>query len=157
MQTAPIPADSLLLETLQLSPAFNSKVKHTNFLPRYVLVLKTKLFVTDDWLSNYEMQASLTYKGASRLIVLVCLHKCGQFHEPEPKQRDQPEPWAPAVRYGVSRTVCTHRATVTPSLCSTSPTERSAGAMGSSGSLQCQYNCLYTPDNSHPESLQHEP
>jgi hypothetical protein len=65
------------------------------------------------------------YKGASRLIVLmlrlVSLRKCGQFHEPEPKQRDQPEPCAPAVRYSGGRTVCTHRATVTPSLCSTSP------------------------------------
>jgi hypothetical protein len=38
--------------------------------------------------------------GASRLLGqglvlvlrLVCLRKCGRFHEPEPKQRDQPEP-----------------------------------------------------------------
>jgi hypothetical protein len=43
------------------------------------------------------------------MIRLVCLRKCGRFHEPEPKQRDQPEPCARAVRYSVGRAVCTHR------------------------------------------------
>jgi hypothetical protein len=27
-------------------------------------------------------------EGASRLLVLVRIHECGRFHEPEPKQRD---------------------------------------------------------------------
>jgi hypothetical protein len=64
-------------------------------------------------------------KDASRLLVLrlVCLCKCGRFHEPEPKQRDQLEPCARAVRYSVG-TVSIHcrytPATVTPSLCTTS-------------------------------------
>jgi hypothetical protein len=46
-----------------------------------------------------------------------CSVSCGQFHEP--KQRDQPEPCARAVRYSVGRAVCTHWQ-VTLSLCSTS-------------------------------------
>jgi hypothetical protein len=54
-----------------------------------------------------------TPKGASTLLILVlrlvCLRKCGRFHEPEPKQRDQPEPCARAVRCSVGRAVCTHR------------------------------------------------
>jgi hypothetical protein len=44
--------------------------------------------------------------------LLLRVHKCGRFHEPKPEsdQRDQPEPWAPAVRYTVGRAaVCTHR------------------------------------------------
>jgi hypothetical protein len=52
------------------------------------------------------------------VLRLVCLGKCGRFYEPE--QRDKPEPCARAVRYSVGRAVRTHRATVTPSLCSTS-------------------------------------
>jgi hypothetical protein len=34
-------------------------------------------------------------KGASRLLVLhlVSVSKSGRFHENEPKQRDQPQPW----------------------------------------------------------------
>jgi hypothetical protein len=43
------------------------------------------------------------------VLRLVCLRKCGRFHEPEPKQRDQPEPWARAVGYSVGSAVCTHR------------------------------------------------
>jgi hypothetical protein len=41
-------------------------------------------------------------------IRLVYLSECGRFHEPEPKQRDQPEPCARAVRYSVGRAVRTH-------------------------------------------------
>jgi hypothetical protein len=52
--------------------------------------------------------------GASILLILglvirlVCLRKCGRFHEPEPKHRDQPELRAGRVRYSVGRAVCTH-------------------------------------------------
>jgi hypothetical protein len=41
-------------------------------------------------------------------VRLACLRKCGRFHEPEPKQWDQPEPWAREFHYSVGRAVCTH-------------------------------------------------
>jgi hypothetical protein len=52
----------------------------------------------------------MSLEGESRLFVLrlVFLRKCGRFHEPEPKQRHEPEPCARAVRYSVGSAVCTH-------------------------------------------------
>jgi hypothetical protein len=32
--------------------------------------------------------------GPALVLRLVSLRICGRFHEPEPKQRDPPEPWA---------------------------------------------------------------
>jgi hypothetical protein len=66
---------------------------------------------TSNW-SSYHLWYC---KGASTLLGyelvfvlrLMCIRKCGRFHEP--KQRDQLEPCARAVRYSVGRAVCTHR------------------------------------------------
>lgn len=44
---------------------------------------------------GYSVSATRVTKGASRLLVLhlVSVSKSGRFHENEPKQRDQPQPW----------------------------------------------------------------
>jgi hypothetical protein len=50
-----------------------------------------------------------TLFGLALVFRLLCLHKCGRFHEPEHKQRHQQQPLAREVRYSVGRTACTHQ------------------------------------------------
>jgi hypothetical protein len=67
-----------------------------------------RLFVS--WKPAGSLEGASTLLGLRLLLRLVCLRKCGRFHEPEPSYRDQLEPCARAVRYSIGRAaVCTHR------------------------------------------------